>query len=230
MTAPSRGLLALLCSGAVLTAVGCGREPETPEQALADLADKLRPKARDGWKVGRVRDVFFPVLEERVDVGDLHPYREAADPNDVIVWRAGPVRLQARSDGSVPDAKPGHVYFVLSRKALIPPENYRAVCGNNDEALRQRKWLVRDVAHVARDADGKLSPRGAAEAVQVAAFGAKYDKLPPYDAFLPQYRYACVGIRFRDYRTVLVPLAKDHRQEMNQTYVEIAQVLAAYGQ
>jgi len=226
----TRGLAMLLCTAAMMATAGCGQEPETPEQALADLAERLGSKVRAGWKVGRVRDVSFAVFEERVDVGDLHPYGESVEPNDIVVWRSEPVRLQERADGSAPDPNPGHVYFILSRKEFIAPGDYVSVRRKNDDALKERKWLLRDVAHVSRDAEGNLSPRGAAEATQVTAFRGKYEKLPSYNAFDPQYHHACVGIRLRDYRTVLVPVERDHRQEMNQTYVEIVQILSAYEQ
>ena len=224
---PGQTLVSCLLA-VLLTAVGCEKAPETPEEAMTALADHVQDKVREGWKVARVKDAPFKVMDEKVNAGDLKPYYEPLSDGDIVVYRAEPVQLQQRPGLPEVDANPGHIYFVLSLKDYIEPGEYAEMAKANQEAIEKRRWALRDVANIRRDAEGNLKPRGQAESVTVAAWKNRYAKLPPYNAFLPQYHYQGAAVRLRDYRTSLVPEEKEHQQEMNQTYVEIIQILKPY--
>ena len=223
-----RRAAALLLGACLAAGAGCEKEPQTPDEALGQLTERIEPKLRPGWKISRVKDAPFAVRPEKVDAQDLTPYVEAPAGDDLLVWKAQPVALQDRPGADL-EANPGHLYFVLSPREFIEPGDYAARARTNEEAIEKRRHLLRDVANVPRDADGRLRARGAAESEQIAAFRKKYDAMPPYEAFLPTHYFGRVGIRLRDYRTTLVPVEREDRQDVNQMYVEIIQILSEYG-
>ena len=57
MPAPYRAAAAMFCTVLLAVLLGCGGGPETPEEEMTALAERIAAKVRDGWQVGRVRDM-----------------------------------------------------------------------------------------------------------------------------------------------------------------------------
>ena len=212
-----RGWAAALSLGALAAAVaaGCGESASTPQAAFDHLRAVLARRVPAGWRVAYGHDVPFAV-------------RSPAGPDDIVVYKTEPVRLQGRPPAPPPDPNPGPIYFALSLKPFIPSDQYADVWKKNEAVRKEHERVLHRVANVPRNEQGQLMPRGTVESQQVASFREEYAKLPPFDPDLPTRYFRGVGVNIRDFRTVLVPVERQWQQEMNQVYVQLMLVLSEY--
>jgi hypothetical protein len=196
-------------------AAGCGQQAASPEQTVENLRRLLQSKVLKGWKVSYGRDVDFP----------LEP---ATQPGDLVVYKTEKVMVGPRSPDAEAPADPQAIYYTVSIKPFIPPAEFPEVWKKNEAIRKEHERVLRTVANVPRSPAGQLMPRGVAEGLQVADFEKEYAALPPYDKDMPTHYYENVGLIVRDWRKVLVPVQRDHQQEMNQVYALIYMAVHEY--
>ena len=215
LNAPRANACAALSLTLLVLPVGCGSTARTPQDSLQALRNILSKKIPQGWQVSAAREVSFP-LDEKIRPGDL------------VVWRTDKARLLARPPSIVPQPNPGTLYFAVSLREFIPPEQYGQRWRENEQIRKEHERVLHSVAMVPRNEKGELMPRGTVEELDVARFKREHAKLPPYQPDMPTHYFGSIALRLRDYRTVLLPENREHQQEMNQVYVALCTAMREY--
>lgn len=206
---------ATICIVAILAVLaGCEEETiTTPQQSVQVLKANLAAATPEGWQVSFGREIKFDLLPP-------------SGPDDLIVWRTDEVELKTLTPDN-PTGK-GHLYFALSIKEYIDPEDYPVLYRRNEEIRKRHEHMFAGVANMPRDPTGRLAPRSLLETGVVGRYYREYHTLPPYEPSYPEHYFGKVTVKLWDWRTVLLPKDREIYKDLSRAYLAITRELEKY--